>query len=226
MPYKNKKLHDYSDQVKEGIPKSEMTDWSKVPEVILPKSKMKTGPKTYLSKARPKGKDGWYPEEMRIEAVALYAAIGNCAEVASMLKMNAATLRKWKTTEWWDMMMRRVRAEGDEELDSKFSKIVNIAVDEINDRLKDGEYVYNPRTGKTVRVKPKMRDVAMVAATHLEKRQLLRGQPTSRTEKIDITDSLLRLANEFSRFTQAKEVVIDKSIEIDASYHASIEDVA
>ena len=210
MAYKNKHLSDYSEQVKAGVPQKELTDWEKVPEVIVPTTKIKRGPKTYLQTKRPNGKDGWYPEEVRIEAVALYAALGNCAEVSRMLQVKPTTIRQWKTTEWWEQMMRRVHMEQDEALDSKFTKIVDTCMDEINDRLKDGEYVYNTKTGATVRVKPKMRDVAMVAVSNLEKRQLLRGQPTSRSEKVDVNDSLQRLANEFSRFATAKEVVVEE----------------
>jgi len=211
MPYKNKHLSDYSDQA--HLPMNEKTDWSKVPEVIKPQRKAKPGPKS--SMVARKNKHGFYPEEVRIEAVALYAAIGNAAEVARILGVQSTLIRQWKTLEWWDVMMRRVHLEKDEELDSKFTKIVDKAVDEINDRLENGEFVYNARTGETVRVKPKMRDVAMVAATNLEKRQLLRGQPTSRSEKIDVSDSLKRLATEFAKFSKAKDITPESEI-IDA----------
>lgn len=212
MGYRNKHLSDYSTQVKDGVPKRELTDWEKVPEVIVPKRGVRRGRKTRLQ-TKVNGADGYYPEETRIEAVALYAAIGNCAEVARLLNMNPATIRKWKTLEWWELMMRRVHTEKDEELDSKFSRIVDKAVDEINDRLENGEFIYNARTGETVRVKPKMRDVAMVAVTNLEKRQLLRGQPTSRSEKIDVTDTLQRLANEFAKFNTAKTIEHEALVE-------------
>ena len=198
------KLSNYSDQ--KDVPHNEKTDWSKVPEVILPRTKRRPGRKPGFTNKNGVYRNGIAPEEMRIEAVALFAAIGNVAEVARIMDMNAATLRSWKTTEWWELMMRRVHNEKDEELDTKFTKIVDKAIDEINDRLENGEFIYNARTGETVRVKPKMRDVAMVAATNLDKRQLLRGQPTSRTEKIDVKDSLTRLANEFAKFTQARDV--------------------
>ena len=194
-------LRSYEGQ--EHLPAKEKTDWSLVPATIKPKTKAKPGKKRRITNG---AKNGWAPEEQRVEAVALYAAIGNAAEVARIMNINAATLRTWKTTEWWELMMRRVHLEADEQLDSKFTKIVDKAMEEINDRLENGEHVYNPRTGEIVRVKPKMRDVAMVAATNLDKRQLLRGQPTSRSERVDVSDSLLRLANEFAKFTTSKDV--------------------
>lgn len=207
MSYKNKHLSNYSEQVASGTPRHELTDWDKVPEVITPKTQAKRGPKTRITKKlTSKGGKDFYPEEVRIEAVSLYAALGNVAEVARIMNLNAATIRSWKTMEWWELMMRRVHNEADEKLDAKFTKIVDKAIDEINDRLENGEYIYNHKTKETVRVKPKMRDVAMVAVTNLEKRQLLRGQPTSRSEKVDIGDSLLRLANEFAAFTRSKDV--------------------
>jgi uncharacterized protein YicC (UPF0701 family) len=212
MSYKNKHLSDYSEQIASGTSREELTDWDKIPEVIKPSVQKKRGPKTRITKKTGKGVNGFYAEEVRIEAVSLYAALGNCAEVARIMNVAPTLIRKWKTLEWWELMMRRVHAEKDEELDSKFTKIVDKAVDEINDRLENGEFIYNAKTGETVRVKPKMRDVAMVAATNLEKRQLLRGQPTSRSEKVDVSDSLLRLANEFAAFTKSKDVTPEANI--------------
>jgi len=208
VPYKNKKLADYSQQIAEGVKVKDLTDWTRVPEVIKPHIHKRAGRNTALQAK--KNKKGWYPEETRIEAVALYATFGNVAEVARILGMQATTIRQWKMSEWWHEMMNRVHDEKDEELDTKFTKTIDLAMDEINDRLVNGEYVHNPKTGITVRVKPKMRDVAMVAVSNLEKRQLLRGQPTSRSEKVDVNDSLQRLANEFSRFATAKEVVVEE----------------
>ena len=198
-------LSDYSEQTAAGVPLTELVDWNKVPKVITPKTKSKGGRPTKLQKrAKP---TGWFPEETKIEAVALYAALGSCAEVARHMNVSAATLRTWKATEWWELMMRRVHSEQDEKLDSKFTKVVDLAMEEINDRLVNGEYVYNPKTGQTVRVKPKMRDVNQVVITNLDKRQLLRGMPTTRSEKVDASDSLKRLAEEFSKFARAKEVI-------------------
>ena len=198
------KLSDYSEQVKDGVPRKELTDWDKVPQVIKPQKNKRPGKKTALQKRQhPKG---WFPEEVRIEAVALYACHGNVAEVARIMNMNPATVRTWKQTEWWNEMLRRVQMEDDELLDSKFSKVVNRAVDEINDRLENGEFVYNAKLDKVVRVKAKMRDVAFVAATNLDKRQLLRGLPTNRTEKVSNNEVLERLAKQFAAFTSAKTI--------------------
>jgi len=216
LPYKNRHLSDYSEQIKEGVPLGELCDWSKVPEVIKPQIKKKSGAKTCMAKR--KSKNGFFPEENRIEAVALYAAIGNTAEVSRIMGISAATLRTWKQTEWWHEMMNRVHDEKDEELDSKFSKTIDLALDEINDRLVNGEYVHNPKTGEILRIKPKMRDVAYVTSTHIDKRQLLRGKPTSRTEKVSQDGRLEKLAAEFARFVGSKTIeqepeVIDGIVE-------------
>ena len=216
MPYKNKKLADYSQQIAEGVPVKELTDWTRVPEVIKPQLHKRAGKPTALQAK--KNKKGWYPEETRIEAVALYATFGNVAEVARILGMQATTIRQWKMSEWWHEMMNRVHDEKDEELDTKFTKTIDLAMDEINDRLVNGEYVHNPKTGITVRVKPKMRDIAFVSSTHIDKRQLLRGKPTSRTEKVSQDDRLGKLAKEFAKFVGAVEVEQEAEVVIENDY--------
>lgn len=207
-------LSDYSEQVAAGVPVRELTDWSKVPEVIEPKRKAKPGCKTKLQNR--KNKSGYYPEETRVEAVALYAAIGNAAEVARILGISATLIRTWRTQDWWNEMLNRVHDEKDEELDSKFTKTITLAMDEINDRLENGEYVCNAKTGEITRVKPKMRDIAYVTNMHIDKRQLLRGKPTSRTEKVSSEDRLTKLALEFAKFAGSKDVTEEAEV-IDAN---------
>lgn len=210
MPYKNKHLSDYSEQIKAGVPKEELIDWSKVPEVIKPQKHKTRGVKT-RARTR-KNKNGWHPEELKIEAVALYAALGNIAEVSRVLDVNAATLRAWKQTEWWNEMLNRVHDEKDEELDSKFSKTIDKAMDEINDRLENGDFVLNAKTGQVSRVKPKMRDIAYVTSMQIDKRQLLRGRPTSRTEKVSSDERLNKLAKEFARFVGSKDITEETEV--------------
>ena len=206
-------LSDFSAQIADGVKVKDLTDWSVVPEVIKPQVKKKSGPKTTLQAK--KNHKGWYPEETRIEAVALFATFGNVAEVARIMNMKATTIRQWKMSEWWHEMLSRVHDEKDEELDSKFTKTIDKAIDEINDRLVNGEYVHNPKTGITVRVKPKMRDIAYVTSTHIDKRQLLRGKPTSRTEKVSSDERLSKLAKEFAKFVGSTDITEEVEV-IDA----------
>lgn len=185
-------------------------DWNKVPDVIIANHnpKKKTGRKTTREKRALTGNcsPGWWPEEKRVEVVALFATTGNARRCSEISGVPEGTIRAWKTQEWWQEMMHRVRDDEAEEVDCKFTKIVNKALDEISDRLENGDMVYNARTGETARVKVKAKDAAIVAAISVDKRELLRGNVTARVEKVDTTNRLSDLAEQFAKFAAARNI--------------------
>lgn len=154
-----------------------------------------------------------YSDKEKMEAACYYATTGNSRRTSEMTKIPEGTIRAWKTTEWWAEIQARIIKEQDEELSSNLTKLIDKAVGEINDRLTDGDYVYNPKLDKLVRKPINAKDLAVVAAITVDKRQLLRGQPTSRTETVSENERLKRLMTEFKKFANAEEVVQDNSLE-------------
>lgn len=190
----------------------------KVDSSILTK---KTGRKTTVQQRRSNsepvrgrraGRRDHYSEKEKLNAVCVFAVAGNSRRVAELTKIPEATIRAWKSTEWWADAMSRIITEQDEELNSKLTKLVDKAVDEVNDRLENGNYVYNPKLDKLVRKPVDAKELAIVTAISIDKRQLLRGQPTSRTETISQDERLKKLSDQFKRFAQAKEVTQDAII--------------
>jgi hypothetical protein len=130
----------------------------------------------------------------------------NSSDLERLTGIRAATIRDWRTSEWWPEMLERVHASVDQETVSKMSNIVDKSLDLIQDRLANGDYGYNNRTGEVYRKPVSMRDVAITGAIIVDKRQLLRGKPTSRSETVGADQRLAKLADEFKKFTDAKTV--------------------
>jgi hypothetical protein len=148
-----------------------------------------------------------YSDKQKMEAVCSFAVCGNSRRVAELTGVPEATIRSWKQTEWWYETTQRIVQEENEELDTKLTKLINKAVDNVNDRLDNGDMVYDTKRGKLVNRPMSGKDTAIVAAITLDKRQLLRGQPTSRVESVSQDERLLRLAEQFATFSKAKEVL-------------------
>jgi hypothetical protein len=195
-------------QINPGSKDAEHLDLSVIPEEIDPKQFMKkNGAGRPRHRDKPENKrHGWYSDAKKMEAACTYAVTGNARRVSELIKVPEGTIRAWKTTEWWHEVMSRIQQEQNEELDSKLTKLVDKAVDHINDRLDHGDYVYNAKEDKLIRKPVGAKDLSIVAAVTVDKRQLLRGQPTSRVEKVSENEKLTRLAAEFKKFAQAKEV--------------------
>jgi hypothetical protein len=162
------------------------------------------------------GNNNFYPDEVKEQVVATFALIGNCRRVSELTDVNESTIRRWKTEPWWAEMMAKVRVEADEELDGKFNTIIEKAMININDRLENGDYVYNIKTGEVVRKGVSAKESAQVAVMMLDKRQLLRGQPTSRSEKVSVGDRLDSLAKEFKKFASSRTIEAEVIREDDA----------
>ena len=163
--------------------------------------------KSPIVKGKVQGKRDHYTEKEKINACCVFAVSGNSRRTAEITKIPEATLRAWKQTIWWQEITVRIYEEQDEGLSSKLTSLVDNAVDAINDRLKDGDYLYNPKLDKLIRKPISARDLAAVTVMAVDKRQLLRGEPTSRVEKVSVDERMKDLAMQFKKFALSKEVV-------------------
>jgi hypothetical protein len=197
-----------------------MTDTLKdLPESIIVDSsllKKKAGRKTDIERRRSplsqpvkgkvQGKRTHFTDKEKLKAVCTYAVAGNARRVAEITGIPEGTIRGWKCTEWWNEAMTKIIVEQDDELGTKLTNLVNKAVSEVNDRLDNGNYVYNPKLDKLIRKPVDAKELAIVTAISIDKRQLLRGLPTSRTENVSQTERLTKLQEQFKQFVTAKEV--------------------
>ena len=180
----------------------------------------KSGPKTYVERlitgqTRLQKNKNYWPEEKKMEVAALYASgVVSSDELERLTKVNKAAIRDWRAQDWWPELLERVHASIDEQTVSKLTNIVDKALDAVQDRIINGEYHVHTKTDRvtgevkqTVTRKPvSMRDATVVASTVVDKRQLLRGKPTSRAEKVTVNARLEQLALEFQRFAASKTV--------------------
>lgn len=160
-------------------------------QIVL--SKSRGAPFTGLVK---KGMErGIYPEEKRIEAVTIYAATGHFGKTAELTKVPEHLIRQWRKQDWFKELLNEVRAENNEKLDAKFTEIVEKSLEQLVDRVENGDY-HVLRDGSTVRKPIAAKDLSLVAAINVDKRQLLRGEPTSRSESVDkVVGPVERLEN-------------------------------
>lgn len=204
-----------------------------LPEVITVTSeilKKKTGRPSTLQQRRKsvpvqgkvRGRRNHFSEKEKMNAVCVFAVSGNSRRVAEITGIPEGTIRSWKATEWWNEILGRIHTEQDEELNTKLTSLVNKAVDAVNDRIDNGDYIYDVKRGELVRKPVNAKDLTVVTAISIDKRELLRGNPTSRIEKISQDERLLALAKQFKQFTLATEIVQEK-IE-DASIEREVEE--
>lgn len=162
-----------------------------------------------MSKRRRKkpGTPGHWSDTQKIELITTWLATGNLALSAATHKIPEITARQWKAQPWWKQMVDEIRAAENLELDSKLAKIVQKTTDQLLDRVENGDFQYDQKTGQLVRKPISARDAAKVTTDMLDRRELLQGKKQEAQDSSKkMEDKLLKLAEELSRFARAKEV--------------------
>jgi hypothetical protein len=208
-----------SDTILDSLPEKIMVDNSFLKKRRGAPTTLEKRRKSAPVEGRVRGKRSHYSDKEKMNAVCVFAVSGNSRRVAEITKIPEATIRAWKSTEWWNEILGRIHTEQDEELNSNLTKLINKAVDAVNDRIDHGDYIYDTRKGALVRKPVSARDLTVVTAISIDKRELLRGNPTSRVEKLSNDEHLNQLQEKFKQFaaaTEVKQVVApeDKQIEI------------
>lgn len=126
---------------------------------------------------------GIFPDEKKIEAVTMYAITGHFGRTSELTSIPEYTLRQWRKQEWFQDLLKEIRVENNEKIDAKFTDIVDKSLDQLTDRVTNGDF-HVLRDGTLIRKPITAKDLSLVAAINIDKRQLLRGEPTSRSESV------------------------------------------
>lgn len=142
------------------------------------------------------GQKGWWSEKKRIEALTIFAATGRFIEAERLTGVPQGTIRSWLKEEWALRMLEEIRAENDQAIDAKFTQVIGTANELLLERLQNGDEKVL-RDGTKIKVQVPAKDLAIITAINIDKRQLLRGKPTSRSESVSETGRLQKLEQMF-----------------------------
>lgn len=139
-----------------------------------------------------------WSDKKKYEVVTTWLALGKVPMVEGVTGVPKETIRQWKMQPWWAEMVTTIQTESNQELDSKLSAIIERSLDAVNERIENGEFKLDARTGKVLRVPVQLRDVHRVAVDLLDKRQLVRNLPLKEKQEQQNADILKKLADQFS----------------------------
>lgn len=105
---------------------------------------------------------------------------------------------------WWKDKIQEIQKDDYDRIDTRLTKAIDKTLDEVMDRLNNGEYMFDVRTGKVKRIPAKLRDINTTFTQLLDKRQLIRKQPTKIVEQQSTAAQLQNLAEQFTKFVTGK----------------------
>ncbi len=124
--------------------------------------------------------------------------------VVRTFQLEPAAIRQMQTETWWADCASQVFNGQAEKLDRKFTELIDLALTEAEDRLRNGDKVVD-KFGDENQVPVKGKDAAHIAATLLDRRQVLRGLPSSILRQEVRLEDLARKLESFAPAPRPKE---------------------
>lgn len=151
--------------------------------------------------------DHHYTAYERLDVLMAYVATGKPMKVASLTNVPYSTIIAWKNkSKWWKPALREIRKQKDDELDARLSAIIEKSLNEMDDRLENGDEIID-KDGNTIRRKVSFKDLSVAGvAVSFDKRALGRGEPTARIEQVSDAERTKRLQQQFKAIAQEKVV--------------------
>lgn len=154
-----------------------------------------------------KAGDGWWSEKERLQAVSAYLVLGKVTLVAATTGIPEDTLRKWKITNWWKEAEDEIRRSSKLQLSGKLSDVITKTIEQLDDRVTNGDFFYNPRLGAFERKPINASQASKITSELIDKTLLLEKSASKETITEEGLDQRLRkLRDEMVRFAKAKTI--------------------
>lgn len=161
-----------------------------------------------------KNGDDWTWETKVAVATALID-LGNRRLVAELSTVPYDTIRDWQKTDWWVTLQQEIKASRRAELNNKVTSIAEKALIALEDRLVNGDYILNNKTGEIVRKPVGAKEANSIAQNLLtQKIKMEEQEQTAVAIQESVPEMLKMIANEFAKINRK----IDKSQATDISF--------
>lgn len=136
------------------------------------------------------------------------------AETAIVTGIPIATLRLWKTTDWFKEYSLQLQSEDVQQMDANLKRIIGKALKATEDRLDLGDAQFDQKTGDIIRIPVKAHVALKISTELLTKQQKLYENPVREEVEKTIDDRLLKLSEEFAKFASNK-VKNEKAVDVE-----------
>lgn len=151
----------------------------------------------------PKKIDNAYTWETKVDVATRYMMLGNMRLISEQTRIPYDTLLQWKRADWWGDLIEEIRKAKRLDRASKLSKIVDRTLDIIEDRLDNGDFILNNKTGAIERKPVSMKDANSVAKDLIDRQITIEKIAEGVEARQDtVQDTLKLLATEFAKWNR------------------------
>lgn len=169
------------------------------------RKKVKPSPLSRL----PAQKGAKYSDLQKIELVKLWLVTGNLLQAAVALKIEPDTAKKWKATQWWTDMVNELRQENSIQLSTRLKAVAFKSLELVADRLENGDFVLNQKTGEIVRKPVGALDASKITQSMLERYEKIERYVVRDNDQKQLVDHLTQLKQAFQSMSKSKVEVTD-----------------
>ena len=145
-----------------------------------------------------------WSDKQKMDAVNSYLLLGNLALTGRLLNIPEITLRVWKATTWWKDAVAEVKASEKIELSARIKKLVDASMTVVEDRLSNGDFQYDQKSGTMVRKPVNMKDAHKVAVDLQARQDIIEKTDVVVQTEEHVEDKLLKLAEKFADMATKK----------------------
>ena len=145
----------------------------------------------------------WSAETKQHVAVLLLTS-GNMREVSKISGVPYDTIVEWKKSDEWDTIAAQAKQIRNEQLQRGLYTLTDLALEKTRDRLENGEWILNNKTGEMVRKPASLRDTARVLEASIN--QVVKLDHGVSVIQNQSTNEILKdLAAQFAKFATKKK---------------------
>ena len=154
-----------------------------------------------------------YSWEQKVEVATKYMQLGNMRLVSELTEVPYQTIADWRKTDWWPDLIDEIKTIKRSKTGAKLAEIIEQSIAVVTDRLENGDFVLNNKTGEINRRPVSLRDAAQVT-NQLITRQLQMEELAEKlvNRKESVKETLSMLAREFAKMTREQEKIKAQTI--------------
>lgn len=153
------------------------------------------------------------PWEKRMEVVGRFMLLGNLRVVSEQCGVSYNTLQDWKKSDWWPEVVQQIKRQKRSKTNDSITKIIEQSLDVMKDRLENGDYVLNNKTGEIVRKPVSIKDATTISSQLLQRQiQIEELEAASERSTDTVQETLTLLAREFQKWSKKVPVEVVSEI--------------
>jgi hypothetical protein len=113
-------------------------------------------------------------------------------------------MRKWKQQMWWSEIEGELKVQDELQISTRLRKIIETTLEATEDRIKNGDWIYNNKEGCLMRKPVNLRDVHKVGMDLMDRREHLDNKTPASINIEQIDDRLAKLAAQFEAIASGR----------------------